>query len=121
MSFLGLLTHDLTIRRTTFDDTPAERDDAGQPSRTVTTSAVRGLVQPRRASEVPDSRSAGSEISDYMVFLPADTDLQHADAIDWGTRRLQIVGIHPFEFGTTPHLEVDARLVTATPITNEGS
>lgn len=110
--------HDLTIRRTTFDDSVASRDDDGQPAKTVTTSAVKGLVQPRRADELDDSRSAGSEVSDHVVFLPVDTDLRHADAIDWGTRRLQVTGVRSFEFGRLQHLEVDARLVTATPATN---
>jgi hypothetical protein len=112
--------HDLVIRRTDFDDSVAARDDAGQPSRTVTTSEVKGLVQPRRAQELPDSRSAGAEVSDHVVFLPVGTDLVHADAIDWGDRRLQITGIRPFEFGRLQHLEVDARLVTATAVTNDG-
>lgn len=112
--------HDLTIRRTTYDDSVASRDVDGQPAEVVTTTAVRGLVQPRRAVEIPDHRSAGSEVSDHVVFLPLGTDLVHADAIVWGDRRLQVVGIRPFEYGGLPHLEVDTRLVTSTAVTNTG-
>ena len=110
--------HDLTIRRITYDDSVLSRDDDGQPSAVTTIAAVKGLVQPRRAVEVPDPRSAGSEVSDHVVFLPLDTDIIHADAIVWGDRRLQVTGVRSFEFGALAHLEVDARLVTSTPVTN---
>lgn len=113
--------HELVIRRTTYDDTPAARDAAGQPTASVDTTDVKGLVQPRRVSEVDDSRSAGSEISDHVVFLPIGTDVIHADAIDWGDSRLQVTGVRRFEFGRLQHLEVDARLVTSTPVTVDAS
>lgn len=114
--------HDLTIQRTTYDDTPAARTDDGQPSATVAETEVKGLVQPRRVREVEDSRSAGSEIGDHVVFLPLGTDIIHADAIVWGTSRLQVQGVRRFEFGRLAHLEVDAQLITSTPVTNdEGS
>lgn len=114
--------HELTIRRTMFDDALAARDEAGQPTATtVTTTDVMGLVQPRNADELDDHRSAGSEVSDHVIFLPVDTDIIHADAVMWGARRLQVTGIRSFEFGRLRHLEVDARLVTATSVTNDGA
>lgn len=113
--------HALTITRVTYDDTLAGRDDEGQPTATEATAAVYGLVQPRRVREVEDTRSAGAEVSDHVVFLPAGTDVIHADAIDWGDRRLQVTGVRSFEFGGLAHLEVDARLVTSTPVTVDGS
>ena len=119
MSFLGMLNHDLTIRRSVFDE--GDPDDYGQPGRSVTTTAVKGQVQPRRMSEVRDSRSAGVELSTHVIFLPAGTDIRHADAVDWGDRRLQVVGVHEIAFGSVPHLEVDADLVTSTPVIAAGS
>lgn len=115
--------HDVTIRRVTFDDTLATRDAAGQPLRSVSTVQTKALVQPRSASqagELPDSRSAGAELADYVVFLPYGTEIAHADAIDWGDRRLQVEGIRPFAFGRLRHLEVDANVVTAAD-TDEGT
>jgi len=111
--------HDLTLQTVAFDDTPAARDAAGQPVRTVSSSSVRGLVQPRRVEEVPDPRSAGAEISDHVVFLPLATPIEHVDAILWGSSRLQVVGVRRFDFGRLAHLEVEARLVTATAVTRD--
>ncbi len=113
--------HDLVISRTTYDDSVSGRDEAGQPSAVVTTAEVKGLVQPRMANEADDHRSAGSELITHVVFLPVDTDLRHADAIVWGDRRLQVTGIRAFEFGDLSHLEVDASLVTSTPMEVSGS
>ena len=109
--------HDLTIRRTAFSDDVADRDADGQPAETVTTTAVKGLVQPRSANELDDTRSAGSEVSTHVIFLPVATDILHADAVQWGDSRLQVTGIRRFDFGRLAHLEVDASLVTATPVT----
>jgi hypothetical protein len=110
--------HELTIRHAAFDDT--NRDDAGQPTRTVTETTVQGLVQPKsfvRDAELGDSRSAGSEVSDHVIFLPLDTAVDHADALDWGSSRLQVTGVRRYDFGRLPHLEVDARLVLTTTVT----
>lgn len=113
---MNVYVHDLTIVRTAFDDTPASRDEYGQPARATSTTAVKGLVQPKNADELADSRSAGSEVSDHVVFLPLSTDLEGADALMWGTRRLNVTGIRRFEFGSLAHIEVDARLVTPQPV-----
>jgi hypothetical protein len=113
--------HDLTIRRVAFDDSPGSRDEAGQPSRSVTTAAVRGLVQPRQLDEIDDTRSAGSVVSDHVIFLPLGTDIAHEDAVDWGERRLEVVGVRSFEFGRLAHLEVDARMVTTAGSDEDGS
>lgn len=110
--------HSLTIERITYDDSVASRDADGQPSASTTTTSVKGLVQPRITSEAEDSRSAGSQIGTHVIFMPAGTDLRHADRIVWGTRRFNPTGIRSFEFGGLQHLEVDAELVTATPVVN---
>ena len=109
--------HSLVISRAVLDDTEAERDEYLQPVPSAPVLVeVRGLVQPRTAREAPDTRSAGSEVSDHVIFLPIDTDLEGADAIIHGTRRYNVTGVRRFEYGTLQHLEVDARLVTSQPV-----
>lgn len=112
--------HSLTIERIEYDDDVEARDDDGQPVASTATSTVRGLVQPRTAREIEDSRSAGSEVADHVIFLPAGTDVRHADRIVYGTRRFNLTGVRPYEYGNLTHIAVDARLVTATP-TTEGA
>ena len=78
-----------------------------------TTEYVYGLVQPRRASEIAAITQAGEPFSDHLIFLESITLSQAAyirDEPNTG-RRFEIVGIRSFEFGMSPHLEVDARLV----------
>jgi hypothetical protein len=111
--------HPLTIERVAWDD--SARDAAGQPTASTSTTSVMGLVQPRRASELEDYRSAGSQVGDHVIFLPATTDVRSDDAIVQGTRRYAIVGVRRFEFGGLTHLEVDAQLVTPVPVAVGGS
>lgn len=109
MSFSARLIHDLVIERTPRDlDDPDEygQPTAGEPELTD----VKGLVQPKSAREMANTQSAGAEVSDHTIFL-APMDLDPSDAILYGDRRYQITGIRSFEFGTSPHLEVDAQLI----------
>jgi hypothetical protein len=80
---------------------------------TPTTEYVYGLVQPRRASEIAQSTQAGEPFSDHLIFLESITVSQAAYIRDEPAtnRRFEIVGIRSFEFGMSPHLEVDAKLV----------
>lgn len=117
--------HALVIERVTYDDT--NRDEAGQPTASAPTPTdVMGLVQPRisggtTAAEAGDYRSAGSEIADHTIFLPAGTDIRGADAILQGTRRYNVTGIRRYEYGGLAHIELDALLVVATPVVGDGS
>lgn len=111
--------HALSIVRVTYDDDT--RDDAGQPAASTSSTDVMGLVQPRRAMEQEDFRSAGSQVADHVIFLPVATDLRAADAIIQGDRRYSVTGIRRFEFGGLAHMEVDATLVTSTPVAVGGS
>lgn len=121
MSFLSLLTHPLTIIRTTFDDTEAERTTYGQPAQTTDEIEVVGLVQPKTATEMADSRSAGSEIADHTIFL-LPMALYGSDVFEDVTgKRYTITGIRSFDFGSTPHLEVDAMAVVSVPVSVGGS
>lgn len=114
------LIHDVTIERRLFDDSPSARDDYGQPTESTSTSNAKGLVQPRRAEEADDFRSSGTEVADYVVFLPIGTDLDNATAILYDGKRYEVAGIRPFPFGRLPHLEVDARLTTAQAVAGDG-
>lgn len=114
--------HPLVIERVEYDDTPANRDVAGQPvAGAPETTEVLGLVQPKSAREADDYRSAGSQIADHTIFLPNGTDIRGSDAVVQGSRRYSVTGIRRFEFGGLAHIEVDAVLVTPTPVTVAGS
>ena len=113
--------HAIIVERVTWDE--GTIDDDGQPTAsTAAETAVRGLVQPRRTggsatSELDDYRSAGSEVSDHVIFLPDDTDVRTDDVIVHGERRYHVTGIRRFEYGGLAHLEVDARKITPIPTT----
>jgi hypothetical protein len=111
MSFAARLVHSLTIVRTTFDF--STESEYGQPEQTVTTLPVAGLVQPKTAREMADSRGAGSEVADHTIFLLPQLLYGSDSILDTGGQRYQITDIRSFEFGRTPHLEVDAVAVVA--------
>lgn len=117
MAFADRLIHEIVVIRTDLDDEVSARDDYGQPTviDTVRTE-VRGLVQPLGAREVAATHDAGTEITDHRIFM-APMDLLASDAIEYGGRLYEIQGIRRFEFGSSPHLEVDARLVGRTNAT----
>jgi hypothetical protein len=112
MPFADRLIHPLNIVRQPWDD--ANRDEHGQPTPGVpSVTAVSGLVQPKSAKEVANITQAGAAVSDHVIFLPV-VDLIAADAIEHDPddgRRYEIVGVREFAFGSSPHLEVDARMV----------
>lgn len=113
--------HALVIERVAWDD--ANRDSEGQPQPgTPTTTDVMGLIQPRRtggsaSAEMDDWRSAGSEVSDHVIFIPDGVDVRNDDVIVFGVERYQVTGIRRFRYGQLAHLEVDSRLISAVPVT----
>lgn len=110
MSFASRLIHPLTIRAVTFSTDPGDDDEFGQPTSTTTDVAVQGLVQPKTAQEMADSRSAGTEVGDFTIFL-APMDLAGSESIVYDGDRYAVRGIRSFDFGSSPHLEVDAQRV----------
>lgn len=120
MGFLDRLRHTVTIERVAFDDSDELRDDYGQPVRVVSTESARALVQPRSVTEMPSSTHSGAEVGSHVIFMPL-VDLDHADAIVHGADRYEIKGVRRFTYGRTPHLEVDAQLVTGTRAGSVGS
>lgn len=114
MSFAARLIHTLTHIRTPHDE--GDLDEYGQPTAgTPVETTVRGLVQPRAVREVIESRSAGVEIGDHVIFL-LPMDLEPSDAFVYDGDRYEIAGIREFSFGRTPHLEVDARRIGAATV-----
>lgn len=116
---MNRLVHDLTIQRVTYDE--GTDDTYGQPTAHTTTTAVKGLVQPKSAREMEDSRSAGAQVSDHVIFLSLDADLDGSDEIRHGQLRYQPTGIRRFDFGSLQHLEVDARRVASSTEEADGS
>jgi hypothetical protein len=114
VSFSARLVHTLTHIRVPYSGSD---DTYGQPAAATAVEAeVRGLVQPRSIREMEDSRSAGVDIGDHVIFLPL-MDVRGADAFERAGDRFEVVGVRRFDFGRTPHLEVDARRIDADPVT----
>jgi hypothetical protein len=108
--------HTLTHVRTPYSGAD---DDYGQPAAGVAVETeVQGLVQPRTVREMEDSRSAGVDIGDHVIFLPL-MDVRGADAFERDGDRFEVLGVRRFDFGRLKHLEVDCRRIEADPV--EGS
>lgn len=113
MSYADRLVHDLTLvvpQR----DSGGLLDERGMPEVGLPDeTSMKGLVQPKTVREIALTNQAGAEIGDHTVFLqpmeiPTGAWIRDADG-----RRLDITGVRRFDFGRTPHLEVDARVVTS--------
>lgn len=112
MSFSGLLEHKLAIVTPTFDVVGGETVQTG-----TAVVPVDGMVQPRDANEIAALSQAGAEVSTHVIFL----DLRDIDSGSWisdnpadpsAGRHYDITGVRRLDFGGSPHLEIDARLVT---------
>jgi hypothetical protein len=125
VSYASLLTHSLALIAPTTPD-PDDVDEYGHPlPGTPETTLIRGLVQPRKATEALDVSQAGAELSTHVIFLLPQVIPPGAyirDEPDAG-RRFDITGVRSHEYGTVPHLEVDVKLVGSTegPSMSEGS
>ncbi|HET8784076.1 MAG TPA: hypothetical protein VFM38_00455 [Candidatus Limnocylindrales bacterium] len=121
MSYLSLLTHPLVIvGPATATGDPEDADDLdeyGQPTMgTASEVHVRGLVQPKSGREMALVSQAGAELSDHTIFLPS-MRLSGASYITDDPpngRRFDIVLVRSHEYGSAPHIEVDAKLVGST-------
>lgn len=120
MSFRSQLVHELALVTPTGEVT---LDADGQPvagDRVVT--PVRGLIQPQgilaRTRDRALEGEAGPLIGSHVIFLelqdiPSGAWISDSPAdVDAG-RRYNVTGVRRYVFGTSPHLEVDAQLVTA--------
>ena len=107
------LVHLLTIVTPT-DDVGDATDEYGQPIPGIpTTVLVRGLIQPKTTREVALISQGGPALSDHTIFLLPQvvSTLAYIRYEPDDGDRYQIVGVRYFNFGRTPHLEVDAKRV----------
>lgn len=116
-----MLVHRLAIVTPTDGGTV---DADGMPVPGVpTVEPVRGLVQPssaradwvERPSGVP---GAGAQTGTHVIFLAPRAIAAGAwirDEPDAG-RRFDITAVRSYDFGRSPHLEIDAVLVTSEPL-----
>lgn len=107
MSLTSLLVHDVTIRRagTTTDRYGASVKDWV----TATDSDVKGWVARQSELEVNDLGREG-QTSQWVVFLPSETDIVGGDRLIWGSTTFEVDG--PPNHAWTPRGEhhVEARL-----------
>jgi hypothetical protein len=98
-------------------------DDYGHPVEgDPVVTLVRGLVQPRKSRDVELTSEGGPLIGTHVVYLqprnlPASSFIRFEP--DNGDR-YEVVGVEAYQFGRSPHLEVDARLIASTQLV-EGS
>lgn len=120
MSFAGRLVHRLAIVTPGSGD-PEDAADLSPQGQAEpepdTVSVVWGLVQPRTTAEVAAISQAGLEMVDHVIFfelrdVPQGSYVLDApdDNPDYSGRRFDVIGVRSFEFGRSPHLEVDCRL-----------
>lgn len=120
MSFRRRLIHKLALVAPTDAGT---LDADGQPvADDPVVTPVQGLVQPLanlvRARDRALEGEAGPLIGSHVIFLelaeiPAGAWISDSpDDIEAGSR-YDVVGVPRYEFGTSPHLEVRAQLVTS--------
>ena len=112
MSFAARLIHSLAIVTPT---TTGALDDYGQPVLSdPVVRLVAGLVQPIfRGREVEQTQQAGAELTTHRIYLLPQSltgDAYIRFEPDDGDR-YQIVNIKSFEFGRSPHLEVECQRV----------
>jgi hypothetical protein len=124
VSLAARLIHSLAIVTPRSDGTADEYNHPAPGEPLV--EPVAGLVQPRKARDIALSMQQGAELADYRIYMldrpVPDTGAWISDApddIETG-RRYDIVGVEPHRYGRTPHLEINARLVTSTPVSSVG-
>lgn len=111
MSFAARLIHRLAIVSPTVEATFDEYNHSVPGDPVVV--EVAGLVQPKSVREMPLVDQGGAMVADHTIFLlpqPLSSGAYIRFVPDDGDR-YEIRGIRSFEFGRSPHLEVDARRV----------
>lgn len=117
MSFAARMIHRLALVTPTDGATQDGMGDATPGEPVVET--VRCLVQPRATHEVAASHQGGAELADHVIYLERrPSPVQGAWFSDdlvtpENGNRYDITGVRRYDFGRTPHLELDARRVNA--------
>lgn len=130
MSFDSLMIHPLVLVSQPQSDEEADLDEYGHPTADgdpVVTPFL-GRVYSRSAREVAETAQGGAGLSDHTIrtratISPLGVDyIAHADPSDHTRadpddgRRYELVGVHQRNARAgLHHLELDVRLVTATP------
>ncbi|HEU4571461.1 MAG TPA: hypothetical protein VFR93_02155 [Candidatus Limnocylindrales bacterium] len=119
MALRDRLVHSLAIVTPTTDGT---NDEYGQPVEAdPVVDLVSGVIQPytaRRTGETPSTINAGAELSDHVVFMERRS-VSNAAYIRYEPDdgdRYEIVGVRDYNFGRSPHLEIDVRRVKGTAL-----
>jgi len=114
MSFRARLVHSLAIVTPAPTTTPPTTDGYGHAiAGAPLVVTCPGLVQPRSAREVELSSQAGAEVSTHVIYLEPRS-IHTASWIRFDPddgRRFDVTGVRRYEFGRTPHIEVDVRMV----------
>lgn len=122
VSLASRLVHRLAIVSPSGDGDPDDLADLSPygdaETGTPTTELVRGLVQPRTTKEIEAISASSAEVGNHVIFLLRRrlaagayiTDADDAGVLSGG-RRFEVVGVRDFDFGRSPHLEVDCNLV----------
>jgi hypothetical protein len=110
MPIADLLRQSVTLLRTTSH----ERDSIGGATVDATTSTtVLGYLEPRSSSE--DLLDRNTQIGDWLLVLPAGTDVIGWDRVTSGGRTFDILGpprgYYDVSAGTEDHFELDLREV----------
>ena len=111
MSLAAMLRQSLVVERAT----EGAQNDYGESSQTwATLATVRGLIQPRKATEVALLNQGGATMTDTVIFLEP-TDILAADRIRLASATTgpyyEITGVRDAA-GHGHHLELDANVVS---------
>lgn len=115
MAFADRLIHSLLIvRHVVVVDGSGDPvlDENGMPTTTDVATEVKGLIQPKKATEVALISQGGAALTDHTVYL-LPTAVTNDDLITFDPddgRHYQVTGVRDAA-GIGHHLEVDARMV----------
>ena len=85
MSLASLMTQTVSLIRTT----SLQRDDIGGTVAVTSNVDVLGYLEPTKGSEDLADRNTG--VGTWLLILPASVDVTNWDAVDYDTRRFEIV------------------------------
>ena len=126
MSLANRLVHSLAIVTPTVvdPDDPAELDEYGHanPGEPIV-DYVAGMIQPKSQRELALANQGGAVISTHTVFLMRRT-VSTAAFIRYepdNGDRYEVTGVRDYNFGASPHLELDVLRISSPVIPQEGS
>lgn len=109
MSLAGLLCHEVTIvRPSTTTDRYGDAVKSATAGRRWTTAA-----RVAQQSRIEDHDGREARVTDWLVYLPAGTDIVATDRLLWGVFVFEVIGVpnRAPDRRTEHHVECDLRLV----------